>query len=89
MEIPAYPTVLLYQNAAHSAGLMYQNSVSNQNNLNILGQAATTQGIMQIYSINTFADTTYIDKILNFGNARVTSNRPENNQSEGDEKDKK
>lgn len=89
MEVPAYSTALLYQNAAHSTGIMYQNSVSNQNNLNILGQAAANQGVMQIYSINTLTDTVYIDKILNPGNVRLAPTQLENNQPENDKKDEK
>ncbi|WP_394666020.1 RebB family R body protein [uncultured Chryseobacterium sp.] len=57
----------LYQSMAHSTGILFQNAVSAQNQQNILAQAATTQGVMQIYSIDTVADAISITKILNPG----------------------
>jgi hypothetical protein len=52
----------LYQAMAHSTGILFQNAVSAQNQQNILAQAATTQGVMQIYSIDTVADAISITK---------------------------
>ncbi len=54
----------VYQSAAHSTGLMFENAVNAQGQLNILAQAVTTQGIMQIYSINTMASTITIARML-------------------------
>ncbi|MCY4045413.1 MAG: RebB family R body protein [Cellvibrionales bacterium] len=54
----------LYQTMAHSTGLMFENSVNSQNQQNILGQTATTQGVMQIYSMDTIADAISIAKML-------------------------
>ncbi len=45
----------IYQSAAHATGLLYQNSVQAQQNLAIAAQAATNQGVIQIYSANTAA----------------------------------
>ncbi|WP_251040493.1 RebB family R body protein [Chryseobacterium paludis] len=63
-ESPAMALSNVYQTAAHSTGIMFENAVNNQNQQNILGQAATTQGITQIYSMDTVADAVSIAKIL-------------------------
>lgn len=63
-EAPAMALGSLYQTAAHSTGLMFANSVTAQNNQNILAQAATTQGVMQIYSIDTISDAIAIARML-------------------------
>ncbi len=63
-EAPAMAMGSLYQTAAHSTGLMYENSVNAQNNQNILAQTATTQGVMQIYSFDTIADAVSIAQML-------------------------
>ncbi|WP_292009108.1 RebB family R body protein [Chryseobacterium sp.] len=63
-EAPALALGNVYQSAAHSTGLMFENAVNAQNQQNILGQAATTQGVMQIYSIDTVSDAIAIAKML-------------------------
>lgn len=63
-EAPAMALGNVYQAAAHSTGIMFENAVNAQNQQNILGQAATTQGIMQIYSMDTVADAISIAKML-------------------------
>lgn len=63
-ESPAVTIGQLYQTAVHSTGLMFENSVAAQNNQNILAQAATTQGVMQIYSIDTISDAIAIARML-------------------------
>ncbi|SDQ13264.1 Killing trait domain-containing protein [Chryseobacterium soldanellicola] len=70
-EHPAFPHGHIYLNAAYSTGIMFQNAVNNQNNLNIMGQAATTQGIMQMYNIDNASDSISITKILNLQSARI------------------
>jgi hypothetical protein len=55
-ESPAMAMGTLYQSMAHSTGILFENAVSNQQQQNILAQAATTQGVMQIYSVDTMAD---------------------------------
>lgn len=49
-EAPAIAMGNVYQTAAHSLGLMFENAVNAQAQQNILAQAATTQGIMLLYS---------------------------------------
>ncbi|WDE08820.1 RebB family R body protein [Thalassomonas viridans] len=63
-DAPAMAIGSLYQTMAHSTGLMFENSVNSQNQQNILAQSATTQGVMQIYSIDTVADAISIAKML-------------------------
>ncbi|MQT12369.1 RebB family R body protein [Segnochrobactrum spirostomi] len=63
-ESPAVTISQLYQTAIHSTGLMFENSVAAQNNQNILAQASTTQGVMQIYSIDTISDAIAIAQML-------------------------
>lgn len=52
-EAPAMAMGNLYQAAAHSVGIAFENAVSMQQQSGILAQAATTQGVMQIYTIDT------------------------------------
>ena len=63
-EAPAMALGTLYQTLSHSTGIMFENSVNSQSQQNILGQTATTQGVMQIYSMDTVADSIAIAKIL-------------------------
>ncbi len=67
-EAPAMAMGSIYQAAAHSTGILFQNAVNAQNQQNILAQAATNQGIMQIYNLDTASDAIAVSKILN-GNA--------------------
>ena len=55
----------LYQSAAHMTGAGIENAVNAQNNQNILAQAATTQGVMQIYSVDTVSDAISIATMIN------------------------
>lgn len=64
-ESPAIALSNVYQAAAHSTGLMFHNAVSAQGLQNILGQAATTQGVMQLYSMDTIADAISIGEMIN------------------------
>ncbi len=63
-EAPAMALGNVYQSAAHSTGLMFENAVNAQSQQNILAQTATTQGVMQIYSMDTVADAIAIAKML-------------------------
>ncbi|MBO6804751.1 MAG: RebB family R body protein, partial [Thalassospira sp.] len=47
----------------HSTGILYQNAVSAQQQNGITSQAATNQGILQIYSVDTMADAVATSKI--------------------------
>jgi hypothetical protein len=53
---PALAMGTIYQSLAQATGLMFQNAVTTQNSQNILQQAATTQGIIQLYSVDTLSD---------------------------------
>ena len=64
-DAPSMSMGSLYQTAGHSTGLMYENSVNSQNQQNILAQAAKTQGVMQIYSVDTISDAIAVAKMLN------------------------
>lgn len=61
---PAIAMSNVYQTSAHSIGLMFENAVNAQSQQNILAQAATTQGVMQIYSIDTIADAISISQMI-------------------------
>ncbi|QBA20235.1 antirepresssor protein RebB [Chryseobacterium cucumeris] len=63
-ESPAMALSNVYQSAAHSTGIMFENAINTQNQQNIVTQAATTQGVTQIYSLDTIADAVSIAKIL-------------------------
>lgn len=64
-EAPAMAMGSIYQAAAHSTGILFQNAVSAQNQQNILAQATTNQGVMQIYNLDTASDAIAIAKLLN------------------------
>jgi hypothetical protein len=64
-ESPAMAMANVYQSAAHSTGILFENAVNTQNQQNIVTQASTTQCIAQIYSLDTVADAVSIAKILN------------------------
>lgn len=53
---PAMAMGTIYQSLAQATGLMFQNAVTTQNSQNILQQAATTQGVIQLYSVDTLSD---------------------------------
>ncbi len=48
-EAPAIALGSLYQSMAHSMGLAFENAVNAQQQAAVLAQAATTQGVVQIY----------------------------------------
>ena len=63
-EAPAMAMGNVYQTMAHSTGLMFENAVNAQNQQNILAQAATTQGVMQVYSMDTISDAISVARML-------------------------
>lgn len=56
-EAPALALGSVYQTAAHSMGLLFENAVSAQQSLNAATQAAANQGIAQLYAIDTAGST--------------------------------
>jgi len=63
-DAPAMALGNVYQSAAHSTGLMFENAVNAQNQQNILAQASTAQGVMQIYSVDSISDAIAIANML-------------------------
>jgi len=55
-DSPAQAMATIYQTMAHSIGLSMQNSVANQQNMNSIGTAVTTQGVNVLYSLPTATD---------------------------------
>ncbi len=50
-EAPAMAMSTLYQTMAHSTGILFENAVAAQQQMTVLAQAATNQGVMQIYAL--------------------------------------
>lgn len=64
-EAPAMALSSIYQAMAHSTGILFENAVTTQQNMNVIAQAATTQGVAMIYSVDTAASGAATNKILN------------------------
>jgi len=62
-DAPAMAMGAIYQSLAHSTGILYENAASSQQQLAIAGQAATNQGVIQIYSVDTMAGAVSTSKI--------------------------
>ncbi len=62
-DAPAIALGAIYQALAYSTGVLYENAVSAQQQLGICAQAATNQGVIQIYSVDTMADAVATSKI--------------------------
>jgi len=60
---PALAMGAIYQSLAHSTGILYENAASSQQQLAIAAQAATNQGVIQIYSIDTMAGAVAASKL--------------------------
>ena len=60
---PAMAMSSIYQSLAHSTSILYQNSVQAQHMAAISAQAATNQGVIQIYSFNTMAAAAAANKV--------------------------
>jgi hypothetical protein len=53
----------IYQSMAHSTGILFENAISAQQQLGIAAQAATNQGVIQIYSLDTMAGAVATGKV--------------------------
>ena len=62
-EAPAMAMGAIYQSLAHSTGILYENATSSQQQLAIAAQAATNQGVIQIYSVDTMAGAASTAKV--------------------------
>ncbi len=60
---PAMAMGAIYQSLAHSTGILYENATSSQQQLAIAGQAATNQGVIQVYSVDTMAGAVAASKV--------------------------
>lgn len=54
-ESPAAAVSRIYQTIAHSTGILFENAVAAQQQQNAEAQAATNQGVIQIYNLDTAA----------------------------------
>tara|TARA_R110002012_G_scaffold219427_3_gene390890 strand:+ start:104 stop:436 length:333 start_codon:yes stop_codon:yes gene_type:complete len=70
-DAPAMSMGAIFQALAHSTGILYENAVSSQQQLQIAAQASTNQGVIQIYSVDTMAGAAATSKI---GNSDVPNN---------------
>ncbi|WP_068085813.1 RebB family R body protein [Polycladidibacter stylochi] len=68
-EAPAMAMGTLYQSMAHSTGILFENYVSASQQQNTLSQAATNQGVMQIYSMDTMSSASATEKVGQLGTA--------------------
>ena len=62
-DAPAMAMGTVFQSLAHSTGILYENATSSQQQLSIAAQAATNQGVIQIYSVDTMAGAVATSKI--------------------------
>jgi hypothetical protein len=62
-DAPAMAMGAIYQSLAHSTGILYENAASSQQQLAIAAQAATNQGVIQIYSVDTMAGAVSASKL--------------------------
>ena len=60
---PAMAMGMVYQSAAHSIGILYQNATQAQARASISAQAATNQGVIQLYSAGTMAGAAATAKV--------------------------
>ena len=60
---PAMAMSSVYQSSAHSLGILYENAVQMQSMSSISAQAATNQGVIQLYSAGTIAGAVATSKI--------------------------
>ena len=60
---PAQGVGTIYQSLGHATSTLFQSAVGAQQQLAVAGQAATNEGVMQIYSVNTMAGVVATSKI--------------------------
>lgn len=62
-DAPAFAMGAIFQSLAHSTGILYENATSAQQQLAISAQAATNQGVIQLYSVDTMAGAVSTSKV--------------------------
>lgn len=60
---PAMAMGMVYQSAAHSISILYQNTVAAQRQASICAQAATNQGVLQMYSAGSMGGAASTAKV--------------------------
>jgi len=66
-EGPALAMGSIFQTAAHSTGILFENAIASQQQQNTLALAASNQGVMQIYSLDTTAAAGATEKVAQTG----------------------
>lgn len=62
-ESPAFAMSAMYQALGHSTGILFENAIGAQQQQNTLAMAASNQGVMQIYSVDTTAAAGATEKV--------------------------
>lgn len=68
----------VYAGIAEATGILFENSVDSQQQQNVLAQAATIQGIMQIYEVDTISDAISIARMLDDDKVETKPNHHKN-----------
>ncbi|TXH67353.1 MAG: R body protein RebB-like protein [Lysobacteraceae bacterium] len=66
-ESPAFAMSSMYQTLAHSTGILFENAIAAQQQQNTLSLAASNQGVMQIYTVDTTAAAGATEKVAQTG----------------------
>ena len=62
-DAPAMAMGAIFQSLSHSTGILFENATSAQQQLSISAQAATNQGVIQVYSVDTMAGAVSTAKV--------------------------
>ena len=62
-DAPAMAVGQLYQTMAHSTGIMFENQVNAQHELNLAAQAATVTGVSELFTLDTAEQAVAASKI--------------------------
>tara|TARA_R110000868_G_scaffold373543_1_gene637688 strand:+ start:62166 stop:62513 length:348 start_codon:yes stop_codon:yes gene_type:complete len=68
---PANAMGMIYQSAAHSTSILFQNAIQAQQQASMCSQAATNMGVMQLYSVNTMAGAQATNKLSRSDNSNT------------------
>ena len=66
-ESPAFAMSAMYQALGHSTGILFENAIGAQQQQNTLAMAASNQGVLQIYSVDTTAAAGATEKVAQTG----------------------
>ncbi|OAX86881.1 R body protein RebB-like protein [Xanthomonas nasturtii] len=66
-ESPAMAMGTVYQGMTHAGDILFQNAVPAQRQQNTSAQAATNQGVMQVYGVDTSASAADVEKVAQGG----------------------